>query len=358
MQTRTLAAICLCFVSLVALRAVPAAAADGPDLKEVYDLLRANLPEVSQTELDRAAALGLIQQLAPRVRLAGTDAQATEDTNEVAKLQTAVFDSAFGYLRTGSLRAGADQKAWTAYQKLASANRLKGLVLDLRFAGGDDYGAAVAVADWFLAKEEPLLDWGDGLRRSTVKTNALRLPVAVLINRGTSGAAEALAGVLRASDMGLLIGATTAGLASPPREFTLKTGERLLVAVPTVKVGKGQLLTHTGVKPDLLVEVDPEDEMAFFQDAFRPSAKSGLAATDATSTNEAGASQTNRARRSPRSEAELVRMLREEQSPEEEPTAARRRAERNQPLVQDPVLARALDLLKGLAVVQPFRGRN
>jgi hypothetical protein len=51
-------------------------------------------------------------------------------------------------------------------------------------------------------------------------------------------------------------------------------------------------------------------------------------------------------------------MLREEQSPEEEPTAARRRAERNQPLVQDPVLARALDLLKGLAVVQPFRGRN
>ena len=54
-------------------------------------------------------------------------------------------------------------------------------------------------------------------------------------------------------------------------------------------------------------------------------------------------------------EAELVRMLREGQTPEEEQAMTRREAEPGPPLVHDPVLARAIDLLKGLQVVQQFR---
>jgi hypothetical protein len=49
-------------------------------------------------------------------------------------------------------------------------------------------------------------------------------------------------------------------------------------------------------------------------------------------------------------EAELVRQQHEGADPEDEAPSGRK--EINRPLVADPVLARALDLLKGLAVIQ------
>jgi hypothetical protein len=63
------------------------------------------------------------------------------------------------------------------------------------------------------------------------------------------------------------------------------------------------------------------------------------------------ASGTNRATRHPRlNEAELVRERREGISEADMPALRERDPER--PLVNDPALARALDLLKGLALVR------
>ena len=65
------------------------------------------------------------------------------------------------------------------------------------------------------------------------------------------------------------------------------------------------------------------------------------------------ASLTNRSRRRI-NEAELVRMLRDGQNLETDMDQPRRPSA-TPPAVQDPALARALDLLKGLAVVQQTR---
>src|SRR5262249_19846277 len=149
----------------------------------------------------------------------------------------------------------------------------KGLIVDLRFTDGQDYAAAVALADRFLSAEQPLVDWGEGWKNSSAKTNAISLPVAVLVNRKTTGAAEALAGILRYRDVGLLIGTNTAGQASMAREFPLKTGQRLRLAVAPVKVADGRELPFSGIKPDIEVEVSPEDELAWYEDALRPVSK-------------------------------------------------------------------------------------
>src|SRR5439155_7468432 len=106
-----------------------------------------------------------------------------------------------------------------AYQQVTASNQPKGVVLDLRFASGEDYEAAAALADLFLATEKPLLDWAEVLKKATAKTNALSLPLTVLVNRQTAGAAEAFAAVLRQADVGLLLGTNTAGKASMGKEF-------------------------------------------------------------------------------------------------------------------------------------------
>ena len=111
-----------------------------------------------------------------------------------------------------------------AFQQLGATNKLKGLVLDLRYTSGKDYEAAAAVADLFVSKERPLLNWGKGIVRSSSKTDAIEVPVAVLVNGQTAGAAEALAAVLREAGSGLVLGSRTAGQAMIAEEFPLKNG--------------------------------------------------------------------------------------------------------------------------------------
>ena len=83
---------------------------------------------------------------------------------------------------------------------------MKGVALDLRYAVGDDYAAAAAAADLFVKKELPLLNWGNGMVRSKEKTNAIALPVAVLVNRQTAGAAEALAAAVQGQPALIIVG--------------------------------------------------------------------------------------------------------------------------------------------------------
>jgi hypothetical protein len=178
------------------------------------------------------------------------------------------------------------------------------------------------------------------------------VPAAVLVNHQTAASAEALAAVLRQTGAGLILGSRTAGQATGRQDFPLKNGQRLRVATATIRLADGTALTADGLEPDIAVAVSPEDERSYFEDAFAVLERTNLLASSSLSlTNPANG--TNRAARRPRiSEAELVRLRREGADAEDSPA---RDAEPQKPQVKDPALARALDLLKGLAVVRPSR---
>jgi carboxyl-terminal processing protease len=321
---------------------------------ELYDLLKTNLLGATETELNRAAVQGLLDQLRGRVALVDDSGSGRRPPGGEPAVTSSLFDRAYGYLRLTRLDQSAASEFVSLFERLSSSNRIKGLVIDLRFAGGQDYAAAVAIADLFFAHEQPLIDWGQGWRSSTPKTNTFVVPLAVLVNGKTSGAAEALAGILRYGEAALLLGTNTAGQASMAKEFTLKDGQRLRVAVAPVKVINGEELPFTGIKPDIHVDVSPDDEVAWYADAYKLSSRAPRLAT--TATNEVNLAGTNRPARRRMNEAELIRMSREGILPDVEPTnIATRVPEPAVPVVRDAALARALDLLKGLAVVQQFR---
>lgn len=333
--------------------AMASPATDGVRFSELYELLRTNLAGVNPAALNDAAVQGLVRQLAPRVMLDGV-ATAVTDTNTPLVSSQTVFDRTYGYIRVGRIGEGFTDKFNTACEQLSSSNRIKGLVIDLRFAAGDDYAAAVAAADRFFATERPLLDWGDGIRKSTAKDTAMTVPVAVLINHGTRGAAEAFAGMLQQGRVALLLGTNTAGEACLYREFKLSDGRHLRVATSTVRLGDNEPLPLAGLKPDVVVEVSPEAERVYFRDAFADLAGTGAAQLAAASPSLA--TGTNRAMRRRINEAELVRAQREGREPGEE-TNRIVRPELSRPVITDPALARALDLLKALALVSQFRAR-
>ena len=327
---------------------VPAAANSSPAFKEVYDSIRAHLAGVDDAELNRAAVAGFLKELGPKASLVtgGLESQpATVVTQLVSK--ALLFEEGIAYLRTARVADGLAAELRAAYQPLNESNKLKGVVLDLRFADGLDYTAVTAAAELFSLKSPATLDWGKGSQESKAVSGLVSVPLIVLVNGETRSAAEALAALLHEAGAGLILGNRTAGHALLTQDFPLSDGATLRVATASVKLNGVEL---TPVRPDIDVAVSSKDEQAFFADAFLVPLKTNMPAVTnkLAGTNSSG-------RRVRLTEAELVRAHKQGLNPAEDEDgfiAGVRENKPETPLVSDPVLARALDLLKGLAIVR------
>ncbi len=325
-----------------------------PPFEQIYKVLQEHLGTVSENELDQALVRGLLDELGSQVVLVD-NATAAAEASVPALSRATVYDKAFAYYRVARVEPDVSKKISAQHQEFAGTNKIKGAVLDLRFAEGDDFAAAGAVADLFLSAEQPLLNWGVNSVKSTKKQSAIDVPVVVLVNKQTRGAAEALAAVLREAQVALLIGASTAGQASVFKEFTLQSGQRLRVAVAPVKVAGDKALSPEGVKPDIEVAVKAEEEKALFEDAYTVLPKPMAKKAEGSDTNAVASTSGTNQPRARINEAELVRRHREGLATEEEYVEKPKANETEPRLINDPALARALDLLKGLAVVQRNR---
>jgi len=323
----------------------------APDFKEVYDLIRSHLPGMDAEELNRTSVQALVSALSPRVMLIEGKSEAALPADAPMLAKSILFEGPILYLRLARVEDGLAGVMHEVFMQYAATNKLKGLILDLRFAGGEDYAAAAAGADLFLAKERSLLDWGKGPVRSKEKSDPIAVPVAVLVNRQTSGSAEALAAVLRETGLALILGARTAGQATIAQDYPLANGARLRIAVASIQLGDGTALPAEGFKPDILVQVTPTDERAYFLDAFKGFPKANAGSSNDLAAAASSGLGTNRARRPRLNEAELVRGRKEGFNLDPD-AAADGAGESDMPTVRDPVLARALDVLRGLAVVR------
>ncbi len=327
---------------------------DLPRFEEIYKLLRENMP-VSASDLDKAAVKGIVRQLQPQALL-DSGAASTTSSNATGVVKTRIFENAFVYFDIASVNDRVADKIADTYREIAATNKtkIKGVVIDLRFADGYDYPAAAKTADDFLNNEQPLLDWGTGSARATKKRNAISVPLAILVNHETSGAAEALAAVLRDTNAGLLIGGATAGHASVYKSFPLTSGENLRIATAQIKIAGKQSLSAP-LKPDIAVDVPADDEKAWMSDPYKVLHKPETTkAPEADSISDEGTSNAPIRRRI--NEAELVRQQKEGVDPEEDLATEHPKGKTDEPpVLSDPVLLRGLDLLKGLSVVQQAR---
>jgi carboxyl-terminal processing protease len=297
----------------------------APDFKEVYNLLRTNLAGATDENLNRAAVEGLLSRFPDRVSLVSGTAGAGPPGG-TALSKSAILENDVVYLRAGCVAGNLAGELSAAYRALTATNKAAGVVLDLRFTGGDDYASARTLADLFGPKK------------------AVAGPLVVLVNGETRGAAEVLAAALRDAGAGLIIGNPTAGEAMTFKEFPLRNGEWLRIATTLVKSGNGPAIRSGGLQPDIAVTVNPDDERAFFENPYVSPARSNndnpelatnhlLPLVDYTS------------------EADLVREKQRSGSAGKNSPPARA-GESPKPVMRDPVLTRAVDLIKGLAVMR------
>lgn len=320
-----------------------------PDFQEVYSILKTNLTGLSDADLQNAAVDGLLSRLGNRALLVTNSTKSAEADAKPRDVVTAasVLETSYGYVRLGDLNEGADKKIGEVLHGLTSTNKLKGLILDLRFAKGNDHAGVYKVADCFFPGDKVIATVEGKAERSTGRSALNGMPTAVLVNRKTQDAAEVLAASLRAGKVGLLLGSSTAGELSLYRDIPLSTGQVLRVATGEIKFDDGSVMPFNGVIPDIKVKVSLLDEQLYLADAYK------LIGATATNSNQTAAAQTRMI-----NEAELVRRHKEGLNPDVDVVPVKEGEKTVQNVIRDPALARALDLLKGLAIVREYRNKR
>jgi len=139
--------------------------------------------------------------------------------------------------------------------------QVDGIILDLRDNPGGDLEAAVELAGYFL-KEGPVVrivnrDGNEEVRYPSRLTQ-LKVPLVVLIDEGTASASEIVAGAIKDSKSGLLLGTRTFGKGLVQTLYKLGDNEGLKLTTNKYLTPKGNDIDGKGIQPDIVVE-QPEN---------------------------------------------------------------------------------------------------
>lgn len=139
----------------------------------------------------------------------------------------------------------------------AADQPVNGLVLDLRNTVGGDVRAVPALASFFLdpgcvvARVQSRIA-GQATELTTRSAPARwRQPVTILVSRGTTSAAEVLAGALQDSKRAVIVGTPTFGDASTQSTTPLADGERVSLTTARYATPGGRPITGHGITPDM-----------------------------------------------------------------------------------------------------------
>jgi carboxyl-terminal processing protease len=173
-----------------------------------------------------------------------------------------------GYIKALVLTKDKSQEIANKIKSLQKDGAKK-LVLDLRNAAEGDEEEGVATANLFLNKG--LITYLQGQKYTRVSYNAdpekkiTDLPLVVLVNRGTAGAAEIVAAAVLDNTRGDVLGDKTFGDGSVQKLLEVPDGSALILSIAKYYTPKGKVIQETGVTPNIQVAslddvVVPDDE--------------------------------------------------------------------------------------------------
>jgi carboxyl-terminal processing protease len=167
-----------------------------------------------------------------------------------------------GYLRVLHFnRASTNAQLRSALDELEEA-QYSGLVLDLRGNPGGDLQAAIEVAGYFL-KQGPVVrivqrDGKEDVLDSARSEPEVKTPLVVLIDGGSASASEIVAGAIKDSESGVLVGTRSFGKGLVQTVFNLGNKEGVKLTTNKYLTPDGHDIHKKGIGPDVVVE-QPED---------------------------------------------------------------------------------------------------
>jgi carboxyl-terminal processing protease len=173
----------------------------------------------------------------------------------VAKLVTDQGPDPIGMIQTVTLVSGRVKDIAAKIEDLEKQGAKK-LVLDLRNCGTGADEDGIALANLFIDKGLIAYTLGQKVSRQDFQASAskaiTKLPLAVIVNRGTAGAAEIAAAALLDTKRAELVGEKTYGDASIRKAIQMDDGSAVILSVAKYYSPNGKAIQDTGVTPGTL----------------------------------------------------------------------------------------------------------
>lgn len=203
--------------------------------------------EVEITLLDKNKKERKVKIVRAMIKAPSVIGKAVENTN-----------GKIGYIRIGQFNDNTAQDFHNELVKLADKG-MQGLILDLRYNPGGLMDQAVMVCRELVPK---------GVIVSTVQKNGkmyeeksyldkVRWPLVVLVNEGSASASEIVAGAVKDTKAGVLIGTKTFGKGSVQAVYPLEGEKNIGMKITIAKyyTPSGVCINDIGIEPDIQVEL-------------------------------------------------------------------------------------------------------
>jgi C-terminal processing protease CtpA/Prc len=258
-------------------------------LSEAIDLLsRAPAPSASSQPEERAS-----REVAPQENADGQGDPAAPSSNakmeltlqragqtlkvkiepgrmQIRPLEYRLFEGRWGYLRFNLLNGTAAKEAATALKTLQQGG-MKGLIIDLRGTAVGHQDACLQILQPFITKQGgrgkqvpvALVEYREGkqYRKRPLSlppaSQPIRVPIAVLIDKGTYNVAELMALALRTGAKAQLFGMPTAGDASQIALYKLRDGSGFTLTIGRYLGVDGTGFHQRGIQPDVRIADAP-----------------------------------------------------------------------------------------------------
>lgn len=193
------------------------------------------------------------------VRARRAEPQKVTLTREIVNLPPVsdkLLQDGIGYIKVSVINKGKAQEIANDLKTL-QRDGAKKLILDLRDSADGDEAEGVAIANLFLNHGVITYLQGQKYPRETFNADPQKaltnLPLVVLVNRGTAGAAEVVAGSVLENARGDVVGDKTFGAGSIQKLIEIPDGSALILSIAKYYTPSGKAIQDAAITPNILV---------------------------------------------------------------------------------------------------------
>ncbi len=232
----------------------------GMTLEDVVDILRGRL-NTDVTITVQRKFLDPFDVTLTRGRISINSVKSTMLEDDIGYISITSF---IGSRRTDS--TGTEAEFNNALEAHKDAN-MKALILDLRHNQGGLLNAAYHIADAFIdegfivSTKGRKSEFDEEYPASPKLLCPADIPLVVLVNEYSASASEIVAGAIKDTRRGVLVGQTTYGKGVVQKRYELPDGGAMSLTISTYYTPNGTSINETGITPQVSIADDEPDDV-------------------------------------------------------------------------------------------------
>ena len=188
------------------------------------------------------------------------DFEITREQIRVQSVKSMQLEPGIEYIRLRQFQEQTASDLEAQLEKYSKENKIQGLILDLRNNPGGLLTSSVEVAEKFIESGRLVVYTEGRVRNQNMRFNAnakkvyTDFPIVILVNQGSASASEIVAGALQDWGRAIVLGTQTFGKGSVQTIIPLTDGSGLRLTTAKYFTPKGRSIHGKGITPDILVE--------------------------------------------------------------------------------------------------------